>query len=113
MSQFIIQESDQFIYNVEEAAVWILESNFESSEEFALQKLSEFQNDIELLKERLQQFPESGEGDEVKGVRKFPIYAGRYSVKWIVQKSERTVTLIALTDSKYPKQLKAIQLDDL
>ena len=74
--------------------------------------MAEFQSDIALLKERLQLFPESGEADKVTGVRKFPIYAGRYLVKWVVQKSGRTVSLIALIDSKYPKQLKTIQLED-
>ncbi len=43
----------------------------------------------------------------------FPIYNGRYSVKWVVQKSEMLITLMTLSDSKYPKALRNILLDDL
>ncbi len=38
MSQFIIQDSDQFLTDVEEAAVWILVSNLEQSEDQAIRK---------------------------------------------------------------------------
>jgi hypothetical protein len=113
MSRFTILETDQFLADVEEAALWILESNLEESEDLALRKVDEFQDEIESLKERLKDFPESGESDIVKGVRKFPIYKGRYSVKWIVQKTDKLITLIALSDSKYPKALRTIQLEDL
>jgi hypothetical protein len=113
MTRFTIQESDQFLTDVEESAVWILESNLEESEDLALRKVDEFQGEIESLKERLKDFPDSGESDTVKGVRKFPIYKGRYSVKWIVQKTDKIITLIALSDSKYPKILRNIHLEDL
>jgi predicted Rossmann fold nucleotide-binding protein DprA/Smf involved in DNA uptake len=113
MSRFSIQESDQFLTDVEESAVWILESNLEHSEDLALRKVDEFQSEIEALKERLKDFPDSGEQDVIKGVRKFPIYHGRYSLKWVVQKTDKLITLIALSDSKYPKALRNIQLDDL
>jgi len=112
MPSFTIQETDQFLTDVEVAAVWILESNLEQSEEFALRKVDEFENGIEELKMRLKEFPESGEEDQIKGVRKFPIYSGRYSVKWVVQKPEKLVTLISLSDSKYPKRLRTIHLGD-
>ncbi len=113
MSQFIVLETDKFLSDVEEAAVWILESNLEFSEDFAIKKVEELQKEIEDLKERLKQFPESGEMDEIKGVRKFPVYNGRFSVKWIFQKPVESITLIALTDSKYPKTLKGLFLEDL
>jgi hypothetical protein len=112
MSQYIIQESDQFISDVEESAVWILESNLEQSEDLALRKVDEFQKDIQILKERLIDFPDSGEQDSIKGVRKFPIYGGRYSVKWVVQKADKLITLVALSDSKYTKALRNIQLEN-
>lgn len=98
---------------MEESAVWILESNLEHSEDLAIRKVNDFQTEIEALKDRLKDFPDSGEEDLIKGVRKFPIYNGRYSVKWVVQKSNKLITLIALSDSKYPKALRNIQLDDL
>ncbi len=91
---------------MEDSAVWILESNLEFSEELAIRKVTEFQNEIEVIKARLQDYPKTGETDEVKNVRKFPIYQGRYSVKWILQETDKIVILIALTDSKYPKALR-------
>ena len=113
MSRFTILETDQFLADVEESAVWILESNLEQSENLAIRKVDDFQNEIETLKERLKDFPESGESDIIKGVRKFPVYSGRYSVKWVVQKTDKLINLIALSDSKYPKALRNIQLEDL
>lgn len=110
--KFNIEESDQFLTDVEEAAVWILLTNIEQSEAFAESKVNEFQNEIGLLKIRLQSFPESGEHDDVQGVRKFPVYAGRYSAKWVVNLVTKTVSLLALTDSKYPKQLRTFTFDE-
>lgn len=57
MSLFTIQESDQFLSDVEESAVWIFESNLEESEDLALRKVDEFQSEIESLKERLKGVP--------------------------------------------------------
>jgi len=113
MSQFTILESDQFLAGVEESVVWILESNLEYSEELAFRKVDEFQREIKALQDRLKEFAESGETDSIKGIRKFPIYDNRFSVKWLVQKSEKLVTFIALSDSKYPKLLRNIELEDL
>jgi plasmid stabilization system protein ParE len=112
MPQCTILETDQFLSDVEDSAVWILESNLEFSEDFAVQKVDEFQEEIEAVKERLQSYPESGEWDVIKGVRKLPIYNGRYSLQWIVQIPDKSIILIALTDSKYPKVLRNIQLKD-
>ncbi len=112
MPQFTILETDQFLTDVEDSAVWILESNLEFSEEFAIRKLEESQREIEVIKTRLQDYPELGEVDEIEGVRKFPIYQGRHSLKWILQKADKTVILIALADSRYPKVLRNFQLDD-
>ena len=44
--KFNVEESDQFLSDVEEAAVWILLSNLEQSEAFAESKVDEFQKDI-------------------------------------------------------------------
>jgi hypothetical protein len=63
MSQFTILEAEKFLSDVEESAVLILESNLESSEELAIRKVEEFQDEIEALKKRPQLYPESGESD--------------------------------------------------
>ncbi len=109
---FTIHETDNFLSDVEESALWILESNIDQSEELASRKADEFQTEIEALKIRLQRFPDSGEEDSVKGVRKFPLYGGRYSLKWIVEHSAKRVTLIAVTDSKYPSHLRSILFEE-
>jgi hypothetical protein len=112
MAKYEIQESDQFQKDVEEAAVWILLTNIEQSESLADKKVDDFQTDLNTLRERLRSYPESGEADEVPGLRKFPIYDGRYSVKWIVSHAAGIVTLVALTDSKYPRRLRQFQMDN-
>lgn len=111
MSKFTIYESDQFLRDVEEAAIWILVTNLEQSESLAEKKVNEFNFELKALKNRLTQFPESGEEDTIKGIRKFPIYGGRYSVKWIMSDNEKRVTLITLADSKYPKKLRNFGMD--
>lgn len=111
MINYTVNESDRFLKDVEEIAVWILVSNMEQSESLAEKKLDEFSTEIKVLKARLQVFPESGESDNIEGVRKFPLYNGRYSAKWIVDFVEKTVSLITLVDSMYPKSLREIQLD--
>lgn len=112
MSHYIVQESDQFIKDVEEAAVWILVTNIEQSESLAEKKIYEFNSELNFLKNRIQNFPESGENDSVEGVRKFPIYDGRYLAKWIVIHAEKTVIFISLSDSKYPKLLRQFAMDE-
>lgn len=107
-----INASDQFLKDVEEAAVWILLSNMEQSESLAEKKVDDFNKEVDLLQRRLQKFPDSGEGDEIQGVRRFPVYDGRYSAKWIVNHFTKTVTFISLSDSKYPKHLRQIQFDE-
>jgi hypothetical protein len=97
---------------VEEAAVWILLSNIEQSEALAESKVDELQADLDALREKLEHFPELGESDEIQGVRKFPIYEGRYSVKWVINPIALTVTLIALSDLKYPKNLRQFQMHE-
>lgn len=112
MNPYIINESDKFLSDVEEAAVWILLNNIDQSESFADKKIAEFKSDIDGLKNRLKSFPDSGENDLISNVRKFPIYNGRYSAKWSVNHSAKSATLIALVDSKYPKNLREFYLDD-
>ena len=112
MSKYALEETDQFLTDVEGAAVWILLSNIEESEALANKKIAEFQKNLEALKEQLRDFPESGENDELPGLRKFPIYGGRYSAKWVIIHTARIVILVALTDSKYPRKLREFRLDE-
>lgn len=112
MQKYEVTESDQFLKDVEEAAVWILVTNIEQSETLAEQKIEDFQNDLNSLKNRLSEFPESGQADDIVGLRKFPIYLGRYSVKWIVNHIEKRVTLVTIADSKYPQNLREFKYDD-
>jgi len=109
--KYEVDESDQFLKDIEEAAVWILLSNIEQSETLADAKVGEFEADMNSLKERLRDFPESGESDAIQGLRKFPIYDGRFSAKWIVNHAARSVVLITLSDSKYPRPLRQFQFD--
>lgn len=111
MPKYQVDESDQFLKNVEEAAVWILESNFDQSEVMANAKVDELGAELNALKERLGDFPESGEADSVRGLRRFPIYEGRFSAKWIVNHTSKAVVLISLADSKYPRKLRQFSLD--
>ena len=112
MTFFTIFESNQFLKDIEDIAYWILISNIEQSESLAERKADEFQAQLINLKERLQEFPEMGEMDIILGVRKFPIYEGRYSVKWIANRSNKSVTLLAISDSKYPKNIKTYLIND-
>ncbi|OFZ17757.1 MAG: hypothetical protein A2Z20_02680 [Bdellovibrionales bacterium RBG_16_40_8] len=112
MALYEIEEADQFLKDVEEAAVWILITNLEQSESLANKKVNDLKTDLDSLRERLRSYPESGEAGEVPGLRRFPIYEGRYSAKWIVIHSARLVTLVALSDSKYPRQLRQFHIDD-
>jgi hypothetical protein len=112
MLNYTVNESDQFLKDVEEIAIWILVSNIEQSESLAEKKVDEFNAEIIALKARLRVFPESGDAENKTGIRNFPLYAGRYSAKWIIDNVGKTVNLIAIVDSKYPKSLREIYLDD-
>lgn len=53
MPNFVILESDQFLADVEEAVVWILESNLDEGVDFAISKVDDFEQELEDLKSRL------------------------------------------------------------
>lgn len=110
--KYALVETNQFLVDFENIAVWILVSNSEQSDVFAEKKLNEFAEEMATLKSRLGSFPESGEMDIIQGVRRFPIYSGRYSVKWIVNNTSKTVVLISIADSKYPKSLRHFQFNE-
>jgi len=112
MSPFEIEETDQFLKDVEEAAVWILLNNIEQSVSFAETKVHQLAADLNSLKERLKKYPESGETDEIQGLRKFPVYEGRYSAKWTINHANKAVILVALSDSKYPRNLRQFYTEE-
>jgi hypothetical protein len=112
MSHYEIKETGKFLKDVEEISFWILVTNIEHSENLAETKLSQLESDLAVLKNKIQKFPESGEEVTAKGVRQSPIYDGRYSARWVVGHSKKTVTLISLLDLRYPKQLRNIQIEE-
>lgn len=111
MIKYHIILTDQFLRDVEEFAVWIFLSNIDQSEQLAEKKVDEFKSDLLVLQDRIQDFPELGEIDTVAGIRRFPVYSGRYSVKWIVNHIKREIVLISISDSKYPKDLRHFHFD--
>jgi predicted Rossmann fold nucleotide-binding protein DprA/Smf involved in DNA uptake len=112
VSQYQINATSNFLKDVEEISFWIFVTNVEQSENLAEAKLSQLESDLIVLKKKIQNFPESGEEVATRGVRKIPIYDGRYSARWIVDHDKKTVTLISLLDSRYPKQLRNIQTEE-
>jgi plasmid stabilization system protein ParE len=85
--KFTIEESDRFLKDVEESAVWILLSNVEQSEAFAENRLSEFEVELNALKDRLVDFPESGESDDIQSTLRacgaFNLMSDRPSGAWL------------------------------
>lgn len=108
---FEVQESDRFKTELEEAILWLYSHNLEQSEEFADQKYFELQQEVNVLKSHLKRNPRMGQADEVSGIRKFPLYGGRYLATWIVIEAQRTAILLEFIDSKYPKELRSFQTD--
>jgi len=105
--------TDQFLTDLSEIAQWIFSTNLEQSEDQANKSLMNLETDLEHLKSRLMEFPDSGVADPfVKGIRQFSIYEGRYSIQWVTQYNQNTVTLLSITDLKYPKNLRSFQIED-
>lgn len=112
MQAFEILESDQFKAELEEAAFWLYAHNLEQSQEFADRKFLELEQDINGLKLHLRKTPHMGQADEVSGIRRFPLYDGRYVVTWIINEDAKTLTLLEFLDSKYPQTLREFQFDE-
>ena len=112
MSQYEINATGKFLKDVEEISFWIFVTNIEHSENLAETKLSQLKSELMALASKIQKFPESGEEVTSKGVRQSPVYAGRYSARWVVDHDEKTVTLISLLDLRYPKQLRNISTEE-
>lgn len=100
---FEIQETDRF---------WLYSQNVEQSQEFADRKFLELEQEINALKNHLRKTPRMGQADEITGLRRFPIYEGRYSATWMIDDSKKVVTLLAFQDSKYPQNLREFKFDE-
>ena len=111
MKNYSILESDSFTSDLEEAVLWIIETNKEQSIEFVDKCIDKLRTDILSLTQRLQNHPASGELIPNTTLRKAPIYEGRYSTQWIVVDSLNQVILINLQDLKHPKQLRNFSAD--
>jgi plasmid stabilization system protein ParE len=91
MQVYEVLESDKFKSDLEEAAFWLYSHNLEQSEEFADRKFAELEQEISGLKKHLSNNPRMGQADEISGMRRFPIYGGRFVVTWAI--NEVAVTL--------------------
>lgn len=78
MADFKIYESPTFLADMEEALTWLYFHNLEQSEEFAEKKFSELEDEVGSLKKNLLQTPYFGQADTISGIRRFPVYAGRF-----------------------------------
>lgn len=109
---FEILEADRFKEDLEEAAFWLYSHNLEQSQEFADRKFSELEQEINSLKAHLRKNPRMGQADEISGIRRFPLYGGRYLVTWVINENAGTLTLLEFIDSKYPKELRGFHFDE-
>lgn len=112
MAAFQVFESAKFATDLEEAAFWLYSHNLEQSQEFADLKFLELGQEINALKKHLSQNPRMGQADSISSIRRFPVYAGRFAVTWIVNDEARTLTLLEFLDSKYPPALRTFHFDD-
>lgn len=110
MYGFAVQESDKFKVEMEEAVFWLYSHNLEQSHDFADKKLNELQQEVNGLKDHLKKTPHIGQADEISGVRRFPLYSGRYLVTWTTDEVKKIITLLEFIDSKYPRQLRQFQM---
>lgn len=112
MADFEIQETDRFKLELEEAVLWLYTHNLEQSQEFADKKYFELQQEVNTLKNHLKRNPHLGQADKVSGIRKFPVYGGRFSISWLLIEAQKTAVLLEFIDSKYPKELRQFQFDE-
>jgi len=75
---FEVRETASFTTDLEEALVWLYLHNIEQSQDFADLKSSELEQEIGALKKHLAQTPYMGQADILSGLRRFPLYDGRY-----------------------------------
>lgn len=110
MEEFDVQESDKFKAEMEEAVFWLYSHNLEQSQDFADKKALELQQEVNVLKNHLKKTPRIGQADEISGIRRFPMYEGRFLITWTTNQEKNLVTLLEFLDSKYPKQLRQFHM---
>lgn len=109
---FEVWESNKFREELEEAILWLYSHNLEQSEKFANQKHLELQQEVNALENRLKRNPQIGQADEISGIRRFPLYNGRYLATWLTVDVQKKVILLEFIDSKYPKNLRRVAAED-
>jgi hypothetical protein len=112
MQEFDVQETDKFKSQLEEAVLWLYSFNIEQSEEFADKKYFELQSEINTLKANLKRNPRMGQLDVVSGLRRFPVYDGRFVMTWLLLEAQKSVLILEFNDSKYPKQLRQFHMSE-
>lgn len=112
MEAFDVQESDQFKIQLEEAILWLYSHNLEQSQEFADKKYLELQHEVNSLKNHLHRNPRMGQTDDVSGLRRFPLYGGRFLATWLTIDAQKSVVLLEFIDSKYPKQMREFHMTE-
>ncbi len=112
MPAYAVYESQNFLSSMEDAVSWLYLHNLEQSEQFAERKSYELRQEVKVLEGHLTQTPYMGQADDLSGLRRFPLYEGRYSATWIIDEASRNVTMLEFRDSKYPVDLRNFQLDE-
>jgi len=110
MNEFEVQETDKFTAEIEDAVFWLYSHNLKQSQDFADKKALELQQEVNGLKNHLKKTPRIGQADEISGIRRFPIYDGRFLATWTTDEAKKLVTLLEFIDSKYPKQLRQFHM---
>ena len=107
-----VKESLKFEADLEDAVAWLYFHNLEQSQEFAERKFHELKQEVKDLERHLTRTPNMGQADDISGIRRFPLYEGRYSATWIIDENARIVTMLEFFDSKYPQNLRSFQFDE-
>lgn len=112
MPDYKVIETDRFVADLEDSALWLYSHNLEQSEELADRKLLELEMEINQLKKNLAKTPFIGPADKSGVLRTFPVYGGRFSVNWFVNEQVRSVVLLSMMDSKYPQNLREYKFEE-
>lgn len=111
-TEYAIKRSEDFEINVEDSLVWLYLHNSEQSQDFAEQKSLELRQEIKDLEQHLAQTPYMGQADEISGLRRFPLYGGRFVAIWTIDEHAHIVMLVEFIDSKYPQKLREYKIDE-
>ena len=112
MEFFEVFETEQFKLNLEDAAFWLYLHHVEQSQDFADKKFLDLEQEINSLKNNLRKNPFMGQMDVITGIRRFPVYNGRYQLTWVVNEHSKSIILLEFLDSKYPEKLRGFYFDE-